>query len=104
MSSTFASGRHALGTCDMCAGVFKLKELRWEISNQRRTGFRVCSECLDKDNPQLQLGKTPIDDPQALRDARPDTNVMVSRGLFGWDPTGNPSTTSYCYAGTVTVS
>lgn len=88
----------------MCAGVYKLRELRPEIYNQRPTGFLVCEECWDLDNPQLQLGKFPINDPQALFKARPDTNLIQSRELWGWNPVGNESTNIVCEDGTVTVN
>lgn len=104
MADTFASGRYALGTCDMCAGVYMLKDLRPEIYNQRPTGFLVCEECWDLDNPQLQLGKFPINDPQALRNARVDTNLIQSRELWGWNPVGNESTNIVCEDGAVTVN
>jgi hypothetical protein len=104
MTSRFAAGRRAKGTCDMCAGVYLLHELRPEIYNQAPTGFLVCSSCWDLDNPQLQLGKFPINDPQALRNPRVDTNLIQSRQLWGWSPVGNASTQSQVYAGFVSVN
>lgn len=92
MSGTkFASGKYALGECDMCGFVFKLHQLIPEIYNQRPTGYLVCSTCWDEDNPQLQLGRFPINDPQALRNPRVDLNLPVSRNLWGWNPVGNPT-------------
>ncbi len=104
MGDTFARGRYALGTCDMCAGVYLLSELRPEIYNLRPTGFLVCEECWDLDNPQLQLGRFPINDPQALRNARVDTNLIQSRELWGWSPVGNQSTNIVCQDGAVQVN
>lgn len=104
MSNKFAPGRSAKGTCDMCAQVYLLRELKVEIYNQRPTGFLVCSDCLDVDNPQLQLGKFPINDPQALYQPRVDTNVLQSRELWGWSPVGNTSTTIVCRDGGVRVN
>ena len=101
MGNKFASGRRALGTCDMCAGVYLLKELKVEIYDQRPTGFLVCEECLDIDQPQLQLGKIPINDPQALRNPRVDTNLVQSRDLWGWSPVGNQSTQVYGLVGQI---
>jgi hypothetical protein len=103
MSSKFATGSRALGTCDMCAQVYLLKELRPEIYNQRPTGFLVCADCWDLDQPQLQLGKVPINDPQALRNPRVDTNLIQSRELWGWAPVGNDSTDITCQDGVVSV-
>lgn len=92
MGDKFAAGRRALGTCDMCAQVFLLHELRPEIYNRRPTGFLVCSDCWDLDNPQLQLGSFPINDPMALFNPRVDTHLIESRELWGWHPVGNQST------------
>lgn len=38
----------------------------------------VCHECWEPDQPQLSLGMYPVDDPQALRNPRPDTTYKVS--------------------------
>jgi len=35
------------------------------------TGLKVCPECWDPDQPQLQVGRWPVSDPQALRSPRP---------------------------------
>lgn len=82
----YAAGRHALGICDRCGLTYKLKNLRNLIVNTRITHIKVCPECWEKDQPQYRLGKFKIFDPQALRDARPDTNRAVSIGLGGWNP------------------
>lgn len=101
MSNTWASGRHALGICDMCAGEYKLRELKKEIFDQRPTGFLVCEECWDIDNPQLQLGRFPINDPQALRNPRIDTNLLQSRDMWGFDPVGNSAQVIYGQTGVI---
>lgn len=101
MSVQYARGAKALGLCDKCSFQYLLNDLRWEIVDRRRTGLRVCDACFDVDHPQLQLGRTPINDPQALRDARPDPNT--DRGLFGWNPVSNPAQYIATYVGTVTV-
>lgn len=69
----------------------------------RRNGLRVCSVCLDVDNPQLQLGRYKVDDPQSLLDPRPDTGVPGSTGLFGWMPIGNFNNFIQCEVGNITV-
>jgi hypothetical protein len=104
MASKFAAGRRALGTCDMCAQVYLLHELKPEIYNQRPTGFLVCADCWDLDQPQLQVGKYPINDPQALRNPRVDTNLLQSRELWGWAPVGNDSTNALAKDGNVQVN
>ena len=38
----------------------------------------MCPECWDPDQPQLQLGMFPVDDPQGLRNPRPDRSYVTS--------------------------
>jgi len=38
----------------------------------------VCKQCWEKDHPQLQLGMYPVDDPQAVRNPRPDRSYLTS--------------------------
>lgn len=85
----YAQGKRAFGFCDRCYQRFDLKELKYQPYDQKPLRLRVCVACLDKDHPQLQLGKVPVYDPQALYDPRPDTNP--GSGLFGWKPVGNPA-------------
>lgn len=94
----------ALGLCDRCGFSFRLNELKSEIYDERPNGLLVCIACLDKDNPQLQLGRQKIFDPQSLIDPRPDVGRLGSIGLFGWMPIGNPLTNIQCELGTVTVT
>ncbi len=42
----------------------------------------VCQACWVPDQPQLQLGMYPVDDPQAIRNPRPDTTYYQA-GLTG---------------------
>jgi len=89
MVQPFSSGKHAIGFCDRCGFQFKLKELKKETSDQIWTGNLVCEECFDVDQPQLQLGRIPMDDPQALKNARPDQSLIESRDIYwGWNPVG----------------
>jgi hypothetical protein len=41
----------------------------------------VCPECFDKDHPQNWQGRFPINDPQALRNPRPDPSLDASREI-----------------------
>jgi hypothetical protein len=93
MSATFAAGRIAIALCDRCGFQYRLNELTDQIVDQKKTGLLVCGPCLDIDQEQLQLGKVPIFDPQALRDPRPDkrtdvTNNPVFSGTY--TPSGAP--------------
>lgn len=89
MSNRFASGKNAIAECDRCGQRFKLKILKTEIIKTKQYNLLVCPECWDPDHPQLQLGMFPVDDPQALRNPRPDRSYVLS-GTNGLqlDPTG----------------
>ena len=82
MGNRFASGKWAIAQCDRCDGRFKLKQLRREIIKTKNYELLVCPECWDPDQPQLQLGMYPVDDPQGLRNPRPDRSYLIS-GLNG---------------------
>jgi hypothetical protein len=51
-----------------------LKDLKKEVIKTRLFNLKVCPECWDPDQPQLQLGMYPVDDPQAVREPRPDVS------------------------------
>ena len=72
MSNRFAAGKKALGVCDRCGFIYKLKKLRKEIVKGNVTNVLVCPSCWEPDHPQLHLGERPIDDPQAIRNPRSD--------------------------------
>ena len=74
----FASGRYAFGFCDRCG--FRYDDLVDQVRAGQETGLMVCRECDDEDN-QLLLGRVRFDDPQALRNPRPDTAQTASRAL-----------------------
>jgi hypothetical protein len=93
----FASGKHAFGFCDRCGQRYDLHDLNQQYENLLPIGIRVCFECMDVDHPQLQLGRVPMDDPQALRNARPDNTFFApgNQGAggsrmfqYGWNPIG----------------
>lgn len=86
MSNPFAVGRKALGACDRCGQVFKLSELVVEYEKRRPTGLLVCKSCDDEDHPQLYLGETPVNDPQALRNPRPIIGLAAERSFWSWAP------------------
>jgi hypothetical protein len=101
MGNRFASGKYAIAECDRCGARYKLKQLKQEIIKTKLYQIKVCEDCWDPDQPQLQLGMYPVDDPQALYQPRPDTSY-VSAGLnvsgvptggsrdiqWGWNPIG----------------
>ena len=86
MPSKFASGKYAIAECDRCDGRYKLKELRIQIVKTKPFQIKVCRSCWDPDQPQLSLGLYPVNDPQAVREPRPDVSYQVS----GVGPDGVP--------------
>lgn len=102
MPSKFASGKYAIAECDRCAQRYKLKELRIQTLKTKPYQVKVCKTCWDPDHPQLQLGMYPVNDPQAVRQPRPDVSYLVSgqSGLqlnltgVGPDGFGDPETGS----------
>lgn len=78
MPSKFASGKFAIAQCDRCDFRFKLTELRTETVKTKPYKVKVCKSCWNPDQPQLQLGMYPVNDPQAVREPRPDLSYVVS--------------------------
>ena len=96
MPNRFSSGKYSISECDRCGQQFKLKKLKFEVIKTKLYQLKVCPECWDPDHPQLQLGMYPVEDPQAVRQPRPDTTYVTAglNGLqdnlngFGGYPTG----------------
>lgn len=82
MPNRFASGKYAISQCDRCGFRYKLKQLRRLVIKTKNVNILVCSSCWEPDQPQLQLGMYPVDDPQAIRNPRPDTTYYQA-GLTG---------------------
>lgn len=82
MPNRFASGKRAIAECDRCGQRYKLKQLRQLVIKTKNVNILVCPECWEPDQPQLQLGMYPVDDPQALRNPRPDVSYRQA-GLTG---------------------
>jgi hypothetical protein len=78
MPNRFASGKYAIAQCDRCNFRFKLKHLKKLTIKTQQKNILVCPECWEPDQPQLSLGLYPVDDPQAVRNPRPDTSYEVS--------------------------
>jgi len=101
MGNRFASGKKAISECDRCGQRFLLKKLKREVIKGKVFDLLVCPQCWDPDHPQLHLGEYPVDDPQALRNPRPDRSYVASGLLidgyqgegsrniqWGWNPVG----------------
>lgn len=78
MPSKFSSGKYAIAECDRCGQRYKLSQLRREIIKTKLFNLKVCPECWDPDQPQLSLGLYPVNDPQAVREPRPDVSYLMS--------------------------
>lgn len=93
MANRFASEKKAFGFCDRCAFRYPLKKLRTYVVLGKIINQRVCPTCWEQDHQQNWVGvigsRKAADDPQALRNPRPDTNLNDSRGLFAWNPTAS---------------
>ena len=104
MGNRFSSGKNSIAMCDRCGFQFKLTVLRKEVKKTKTYNLLVCDTCWDPDQPQLQLGMYPVDDPQAVRNPRRDSTYVTagtntaglptggSRDLqWGWAPVGGAS-------------
>lgn len=87
MPNPFASGKRSISECDRCGFRYPLKKLRKLTIKTKTTNILVCPTCWEPDQPQLQLGMYPVNDPQALRNPRPDNSYFQS----GLNALGNPS-------------
>ena len=90
MPSKYSSGKHSIAECDRCGFRFKLKELRKLTIKTKQVSIKVCQSCWEPDQPQLQLGMYPVNDPQAVREPRPDVSYRQAgyTGLQLFDTTG----------------
>ena len=92
MPSKYASGKWAIAECDRCAQRYLLKELKKEVIKTKLYQIKVCPSCWDPDQPQLSLGLYPVNDPQAVREPRPDVSYYQS-GNSGLQTEVNGGTT-----------
>jgi len=72
VGNKFASDNKAIAECDICGFRYKLRTLRYLIVKTKTTNIKACNECWSPDQPQLQQGMYPDDDPQAIRNPIPD--------------------------------
>ena len=104
MGNRFASGKNSIAICDRCGFGYKLSLLKKLVVKTKTYDLKVCPQCWDPDQPQLQLGMYPVDDPQAVRNPRKDTTYVTagpnaqgsltggSRDIqWGWNPVGGAS-------------
>jgi hypothetical protein len=104
MPIQYASGKYSIAECDRCGQRYQLKQLKKQVLKTKIFSIKVCQSCWDPDQPQLQLGMYPVNDPQAVREPRPDVSYQVSGNLadgyngggsrifqWGWNPVGGSS-------------
>lgn len=104
MANRFSSAKYSIAQCDRCGFRFKLKQLRELVIKTKKVNLLVCPSCYDPDHPQLLLGMYPVDDPQGVRNPRPDNTYIQSGTLsdgslgegsrntqWGWNPVGGAS-------------
>jgi hypothetical protein len=90
MGNRFASGRFSIAECDRCGQRYKLTELKKLVIKTKQVTIKVCQTCWEPDQPQLQLGMYPVDDPQAVREPRRD-NSYIQSGYTGLQTLANAS-------------
>lgn len=78
MPIKYASAKHSIAECDICGQRYKLTELKKVTIKTKLTNIKACPECWDPDHPQLRLGMYPVNDPQAVREPRPDISYYAS--------------------------
>jgi hypothetical protein len=93
MGNKFAAGYKSIAECDRCGFRYKLSKLQKLVVKNVVINMKVCPQCWDPDHPQLKLGLYPVEDPQAVREPRPDLTTndlnIGSRDIqWGWNPVG----------------
>ena len=83
MPSKYSSAKNSISQCDRCGFRFKLKQLKQLVIKTKNVNILVCPECWEPDQPQLSLGLYPVNDPQAVRNPRPDSPSYFQAGLTG---------------------
>ena len=96
----YSSGKYSIAECDRCGQRYMLKDLRKLTIKTKQVSIKVCSECWEPDQPQLQLGMYPVYDPQAVREPRPDVSYYQS-GTTGLQivPNGGTGPNAVGYSG-----
>lgn len=89
MGNRFAAGKRAIAICDVCGFQYKLHKLKDLFVKGTNSHVKACPTCWNPSHPQLRLGELPINDPEALRNPRPDQGLTASRNFQGgWNPVG----------------
>lgn len=90
MATRFASSKGKISFCDKCGFRYPLDKLSKYTIMGKVINSKVCPECYDPDHPQnfIPILTPPMlnNDPQALREPRPDTNRNDSCSDFAYNP------------------
>ena len=79
----YASDANAYGISDRSGFRYRLKDMRLEWN-----GFLVGEDEYEPKHPQLSPPNVPAD-PQALKNPRPEQNLVQQRNIqWGWNPVG----------------
>ena len=97
---SYSSGRNAYGICDKTGFRYDLKDLVFEYRNGSKTGLRVGIDVVDPDHPQNFIGRMKFNDPQSIKDARPDRVEPATERLL----LVNPFTTAAADSGSTVVT
>ena len=102
MATRFASKKRAFAFCDRCGQRCALKVMTYTYVLGKRQNIKVCKECQDENNgdhPQYWVGiigsQKVANDPQALREPRPDTNRNDSCSDFAFAPVATQQVTTH---------
>lgn len=90
MATRFASSKGKISFCDRCGFRYPLEKLKKYYIMGKLINSKVCPSCHDPDHPQNWIGiigsQKVSNDPQALREPRPDTNRNDSCSDFAYNP------------------
>ena len=90
MATRFASSKGKISFCDLCGQRYDLDKLKKIYIMGKLINTKRCPECWDPDHPQNWVGiigsQKVSNDPQALREPRPDTNRNDSCANFAYNP------------------
>lgn len=99
MATRFASYKRAFGYCDLCGQRYDLKVMKKIYILGKLINTKRCPECWEIDHPQNWVGviggQKASNDPQALREPRPDTNRNESCADFAFNPVATQQVTVY---------
>lgn len=93
MANRFASYKRAFGFCDRCGYRCKMSEMSYVYILGKQQNIKVCKECKDYRNGDNEAywwgiigGQKASNDPQALRNPRPDNNRNASCTDYAFNP------------------